>query len=71
MTDRWQNRPEPAPDEAVVSWHMLLRDYPEVVDLARQVTPISVHLAKEPAGRTDHVVEGFVESIIAGEHVRA
>ena len=36
MTDRWQNRPEPAPGEAVVSWHMLMRDYPEVVDLARQ-----------------------------------
>ena len=36
MTDRWQNRPEPAPGEGVVSWHMLMRDYPEVVDLARQ-----------------------------------
>jgi hypothetical protein len=36
MSDRWQNRPEPAPDEAVVSWHMLMRDYPEVVDLVRQ-----------------------------------
>ena len=36
MTDRWQNRPEPPPGEAVVSWHLLMRDYPEVVDLARQ-----------------------------------
>lgn len=36
MTDRWQNRPEPPPGEGVVSWHMLMRDYPEVVDLARQ-----------------------------------
>ena len=36
MTDRWQHRPEPAPGEGVVSWHMLVRDYPEVVDLARQ-----------------------------------
>ena len=36
MTDRWQDRPEPAPGEGVVSWHMLMRDYPEVVDLARQ-----------------------------------
>ena len=36
MTDRWRNRPEPAPGEGVVSWHMLMRDYPEVVDLARQ-----------------------------------
>ena len=34
MTDRWQNRPEPPPGEGVVS--MLMRDDPEVVDLARQ-----------------------------------
>ncbi len=36
MTDRWQNRPQPAPGEGAVSWHMLMRDYPEVVSLARQ-----------------------------------
>jgi 2'-5' RNA ligase len=36
MTDRWQNRPEPPPGEGVVSWHMLMREYPDVVDLARQ-----------------------------------
>ena len=36
MTDRWQDRPEPAPGEGVVSWHLLMRDYPEVVDLARR-----------------------------------
>ena len=36
MTDRWQNRPEPAPGEGAVSWHLLMLDYPEVVDLARQ-----------------------------------
>ena len=37
MTDRWRNRPEPAPGEGVVSWHMLMRDYPEVVDLAARL----------------------------------
>jgi 2'-5' RNA ligase len=37
LTDRWQNRPEPRPGEGVVSWHMLMRNYPEVVDMARQV----------------------------------
>ena len=36
MSDRWQNRPEPAPGGGAVSWHMLMRDYPEVVNLARQ-----------------------------------
>ncbi len=29
MTDRWQDRPEPAPGKGDVSWHMLMRDYPE------------------------------------------
>jgi len=36
MTDRWQNRPEPPLGEGVVSWHLLMRDYPAVVDLGRQ-----------------------------------
>lgn len=35
MTDRWRDRPEPAPGEGVVSWHLLMRDYPEVVGLVR------------------------------------
>jgi hypothetical protein len=36
MTDRWQTRPEPAPGEGVVSWHLLMHDHPEVVGLARR-----------------------------------
>ena len=36
MTDRWQNRPEAEPGGGAVSWHLLMRDYPEVMDLARQ-----------------------------------
>jgi len=36
MIDRWENRPEPPPGGGVVSWHMLMRDHPEVVYLARQ-----------------------------------
>jgi 2'-5' RNA ligase len=36
LADRWQNRPEPPPGEGVVSWHMLMRGYPEVVNMARQ-----------------------------------
>jgi 2'-5' RNA ligase len=36
MTDRWQNRDEPAPGQGVLYWHMLMRDQPEVADLARQ-----------------------------------
>jgi 2'-5' RNA ligase len=36
MTDRWQNRDEPAPGQGVLYWHVLLRDQPEVADLARR-----------------------------------
>jgi hypothetical protein len=36
MTDRWRNRDDPAPGQGVVYWHMLMRDHPEVADLARQ-----------------------------------
>jgi 2'-5' RNA ligase len=37
MTDRWQNRAEPAPGQGVLYWPVLMRDHPEVADLARQV----------------------------------
>lgn len=36
FTDRWQDRPEPAPDEGLVYWHMLVGQHTEVVALARQ-----------------------------------
>jgi len=36
MTNRWQHRDEPAPSEGTVYWHMLMRDYPQAVSLARQ-----------------------------------
>lgn len=34
MTDRWRHRTDPAPGEDTVYWHMLMADYPQVVDLA-------------------------------------
>ena len=36
MANRWQHRPEPAPDEGTVYWHVLMRDYPQAVELTRQ-----------------------------------
>ena len=36
MTNRWRRRAEPAPGQGAVYWHMLMRDYPQVTDLARQ-----------------------------------
>ena len=35
MIDRWHNRAEPGPGESDVYWHMLMNDYPQIVDLAR------------------------------------
>jgi len=34
MRDRWLGRPEPAPGEGVVYWHILMRDYRKVVNTA-------------------------------------
>ncbi len=36
MTDRWARRPDPAPGQRTLYWHVLMRDYPEVGDLASQ-----------------------------------
>ncbi len=36
MADRWQHRPEPAHGEGTVYWHVLMHDYPQAVELARQ-----------------------------------
>lgn len=35
MIDRWHNRPEPGPGEGTLYWHMLMKDHPQVVALAR------------------------------------
>lgn len=36
MVDRWRDRADPGPGEGIVYWHVLMRDQPAVVDLARQ-----------------------------------
>jgi hypothetical protein len=35
MIDRWHDRAEPRPGEGTVYWHMLMKDHPQVIDLAR------------------------------------
>jgi 2'-5' RNA ligase len=35
MIDRWEHRADPIPGEATVYWHMLMRDYPAAVSIAR------------------------------------
>ena len=36
MIDRWEHRADPAHGQDTVYWHVLMRDYPEVIALARQ-----------------------------------
>jgi 2'-5' RNA ligase len=36
MTDRWHDRTEPGPDESDLYWHMLMKDHPQVIDLAQE-----------------------------------
>lgn len=36
MTNRWARRRDPEPGEQTLYWHVLMRDYPEVGDLAQQ-----------------------------------
>lgn len=36
MTDRWQDRAEPAPGEGLIYWHVLVGDNPDVAALARE-----------------------------------
>ena len=35
MIDRWERRADPAPGEDTLYWHVLMRDYPQAVNLAR------------------------------------
>lgn len=36
MTDRWARRADPAPGQRTLYWHALMRDYPQVGELASQ-----------------------------------
>lgn len=36
MTDRWARRRDPEPGEQTLYWHVLMRDYPEIGDLAQE-----------------------------------
>lgn len=36
MTDRWVRRPDPSPGQRTLYWHVLMRDYPQVGELASQ-----------------------------------
>jgi 2'-5' RNA ligase len=77
MTDRWQDRPEPGPGQGTVYWHMLMRDHPEVADLASQArqrlsgftglhfTPLErLHMTTLMAGPAEEFSAGQLQQMI-------
>ena len=56
MIDRWQDRPEPAPGEGLIYWHMLVGTDPDVIALAcearRKLAPFTgLHLLPKKVRR--------------------
>src|SRR5437764_13723272 len=76
MANRWQHRPEPAPGEGTVYWHVLMRDYPQAIDLARQaqqrlspfgglhMTPLEwLHITAMVAGPADSLTSDQLDQM--------
>jgi 2'-5' RNA ligase len=77
MTDRWHNRAEPGPGESTVYWHVLMKDHPQVIDLARtaqqrlaqlpglHMTPLDrLHLTTLEVGPSDHFSDAQLQQMI-------
>jgi 2'-5' RNA ligase len=77
MTNRWHNRHEPRPGEGTVYWHILMKDHPQVIDLARatqqrltqfpglHMTPLGwLHITTLIAGPADHFSSGQLQQMI-------
>jgi 2'-5' RNA ligase len=63
MIDRWHNRVEPGPGEGTVYWHMLMKDHPQVVDLARDAQQ---RLARFPGLHMTPLAWLHMTTLIAG-----
>jgi 2'-5' RNA ligase len=83
MVDHWHNRAERLPDEGVVYWHILMRDHPEVLNIARDaqqrladftglhMTPIErLHLTALMLGPATHFSENQLQQMIEVAAVR-
>jgi 2'-5' RNA ligase len=74
MIDRWQDRPEPAPGEGLIYWHMLVGTDPDVIALARaarrKLAPFTgLHLTPYAWLHMTALIAGPA-SEISGEHIR-
>jgi 2'-5' RNA ligase len=78
MIDRWHDRAEPGPGEGTVYWHMLMKDHPQVIDVARDtqqrlagfpglhMTPLDrLHMTALLAGPSDRFSEDQLHQMIA------
>ena len=63
MTDRWQDRAEPGPDEGAVYWHVLMNDHPQVAALARE---IQQRLARFPGLHMTPLERLHMTALLAG-----
>jgi 2'-5' RNA ligase len=66
MTNRWARRRDPAPGEGTLYWHVLMSDYPEVGELARQARGRvaefdGLHLTPDPCLHLTTLVAGPAE----------
>lgn len=77
MTDRWHQRSEPAPGQGTIYWHLLMKDHPQVVDLAQEaqqrlarftglhMTPLErLHMTMLIAGPSDDFSEDKLRQMI-------
>jgi 2'-5' RNA ligase len=74
MIDRWEHRADPAPGQATVYWHVLMRDHPQVIALAREaqqrlasfpglhMTPLEwLHMTTMVAGPAERFTPGQLD----------
>jgi 2'-5' RNA ligase len=84
MTDRWARRSDPAPGQRTLYWHILMRDYPAVGDLAGQarrrlapftglhMTPLEwLHMTIHVAGPAEQPSDQQMQHMtaVASEHL--
>jgi 2'-5' RNA ligase len=74
MIDRWEHRADPGPGQATVYWHVLMRDHPQVIALAREaqqrlasfpglhMTPLEwLHMTTMVAGPAERFTPGQLD----------
>jgi 2'-5' RNA ligase len=77
MTNRWHNRHEPQPGEGTLYWHILMKDHPQVINLARaaqqqltqfpglHLTPLGwLHITTLIAGPADRFSDDQLQQMI-------